>query len=492
MRRLLDWTISGLELVIAVVLLVFAWQLPGREEVEELSERLGSVTRDAGVQIRNLRDECARLRQRQPELETLASRLEKQIRAVGTNLQGHSLNGEGLAAMSESLGQIAEGLEGIGTSLDANGVANIAKGLGATAVYLEEKLMPVSAAAAASLEKAATGLKTDATRLAKLLQEKPTDFKAVKLILDQLARFEEGLGRMSNVTQVENFEKMRTGMEGLHTALNSGAEQVDHMGTFKLPQMSFRGLVPSVVEKDFWPNAKTVAEGMRKAAKGCEAAGKEMESFNKELPKFSASLKQSQKVVASIREVLTKAIEQEEMLEPLLRRLPKQLAQLTEDLPRLTEELAKILRETDKLKEIATAMRQAEKSMQIVVERWPELRKGLEKSSLLLRQTRKQLNTVLARRDEFEEMINQSVQLTTMFAAALPLLIGNLESGLERQENSLHELGQSIDRVAETIPAASSTAKRLLTITRWLLTLVSLMVALHAAYVLLGERRRLS
>jgi hypothetical protein len=488
MRRLLFLASGVLELACACVLVAFAWQLPGPAEVEDAAGRLLAVTRDAGAQVRALRDDCAQLRRRHPELLALVERLEKQIRLVGDNVKGQSLDADGLATVTEALGQVADGLDGFASGLDPKGVANIGKGLGATASYLDEKILPASASAAASLEKASAGLKADAGKLSKLLDEKPVDLKRLRAVVESLAKFEEGLDRMSKVAKVENFEQMRDGVKGLETSLDAGAGQVDKMGTFKLPQVSFKGFMPSVVEKPFWPDSKTVADGMRKAAKGAGAAGKEMDAFNKELPKFQASVLQSRKVVASTREALARALENEEKIEPVLLRLPRHLARLADDLPRLTAELAKVLRDTEKLRDIAAAMRQAEKGIDLAVKRWPELRSSLARSADLLRQTRKQLRTALAHRDEYEEMLQQTVRLTTMFAEALPVLLRQLETGLSRQEESLGGLGDSIDRAGEAVVPAGRSASRILVTTRLLLALVALMVTLHAAYVLAGAK----
>src|SRR5262245_58513562 len=54
MRRLLFKSLGVLELACAVVLAVIAWQLPGRAEVEEVSDRVEKVSQAAGTQVREL------------------------------------------------------------------------------------------------------------------------------------------------------------------------------------------------------------------------------------------------------------------------------------------------------------------------------------------------------------------------------------------------------------------------------------------------------
>lgn len=484
MRRLLFLVLGLLELACAVVLVVFAWQLPASADVLTAADRVEKVSRKAGLQVRRLQEDCRILRQRQPELLALATRLEKQMRLVRDNVRDKSLNTDGLATVTEALGQVADGLDTFSTTLDPKGVATIGKGLGATASYLDEKVIPSASKAATALDKATAGLKADTGKLSKLLDDQPIELKAARAVVESLTKFEEGLQRISKLAQVETFEQMRDGMKGMETTLASGADQVEKMAKLKVPQMSFSSWMPSVKEKDFWPDAKTTADGMRKAAKGCQAAVKEMEAFNKELPRFRASLEQSQKVVSGTRKALAEAVRREQQLEPVLERLPRNLAKLADELPQLTGELATILRETAKLKDVAVTLREAEKGIELASKRWPELKASLSKSADLLRATRKQLQGAVANRDDYEGMLQQAVQLTTMFAEALPVLIHQLQTGLSQQEDSLGDLGDSIDQVSETIPPTARSASRILVTIRLLLALVALMVVLHAAYVL--------
>jgi methyl-accepting chemotaxis protein len=166
----------------------------------------------------------------------------------------------------------------------------------------------------------------------------------------------------------------------------------------------------------------------------------------------------------------------------------RNLSRLSSELPALTTELAKVLRETAKLKEVAAALRQAEKNVDAATARWPQLRETLEKSATLLRSTRKQLRKALDHRDGFEDTMRQTVELTTLFAGALPALIEQMDEGLHQQEESLAELGDSIDQVSEVIPDASRSLARLVGTIRVLLGLVAMAVGLHAAYVLAGAR----
>ena len=52
MRRLFFRFLGVLELAAAAALLVFAWELPGPVEVEEVSTRVEKVSRNASRQVR--------------------------------------------------------------------------------------------------------------------------------------------------------------------------------------------------------------------------------------------------------------------------------------------------------------------------------------------------------------------------------------------------------------------------------------------------------
>ena len=490
MRRILIGFAAGLEAVAAVVLLVFAWQLPGAAEVEDTVGRVEAVARKAGSQVRGLSRQVGTVRKRQPELASLARRLDRQMRRVNVEFESRSLEADGLVTVTDALGQVAEGLDGVSQTLTPAGVAEMSKGLSGTADYLENKILPAADKAATALDKASAGLTADAGKLRTAFDKTPLELKSLAAMVESLKRFEDGIGQMAKLTKLESFETMREGFRGLETSLDSGAEQVERLSKYTYPKVEIKGLRLEVEEKDFWPDGKKIATGMRKGAKGCEAAGKEMDTIGKELPKLRKSLEQSHLVVKTTRQALEGALEQQDKIEPLLKRLPQHLALLAEELPKLTTELAKVLRETSRLKEVAQALRLAEKSMTRASANWPQLRQSLEKSAALLRKTRKQMQSALAHREEYEETLAQTVELTTTFAKTLPVLLDEVDAGLEQQQGTLDELGDSIDGVNESLPVMAQSATRLLMTTRCLLGLFAAALALHAVILGIGARGR--
>jgi uncharacterized phage infection (PIP) family protein YhgE len=488
MRRLVFGVLGLLELAACGLLAYFAWMLPGPGDVEEAVGRVKKVSDNTSRQVRTLRQQVTKVRRRQPELLALSRRLEQQMKVVNANLHGRPLGGEGLDTASTALGDVARGLDGLGTVLDPRNIGSVGKGLGSTADYLDGKAIPAAEKAADTLEKASASLKKDSARVKEALGETPGQLEAARSVVASLKRFEDGLARMKKIARPDNLEAMDEGFKGLEKSLDTGADQVENVADYTIPKVTVKGLKITVEERDFWPEGKEIAAGMRKAAKGCAAAQKEMATLKKEMPKLRESLTESEKMVKTTRQALDTALARQEKLDPLLKTLPANLAKLIEDLPTVLGELARILRETARLKEAATALRQAQQGVEAARKQWPQLGEGLKQSAALVRATQAQLKSALARRDEYEATIQQTVELTTLFAAALPVLVEQLEEGLEQQEAALDDLGNSIDSVSAALPPAAQSASRLLVTTRWLLGVVALVVGLHAAYLLLGSR----
>ncbi|MGH7224738.1 MAG: hypothetical protein ACRELF_16065, partial [Gemmataceae bacterium] len=303
-----------------------------------------------------------------------------------------------------------------------------------------------------------------------------------------LNAFDKGLEGMQELLKVERIGSMRDGFKGMEEALNSGAGQVERLAGYYYPIVTFERFRPVVERRAFWPEGDKIAEGMRKAAKGASAATEELQMLSKDLPKLRQSLVESRKAAATTREALATALKQQDKVEALLKSVPQHAARLSEQLPQLADSLSKILRDTSRLKEVGKLLRQTQKGIETAMQRWPELRKNLGRSAVVLRETQLQLKHVLTHRTEYEASLQHTLVLSRTISAALPLLTEQLEMELDDQEQALSNLDDSINDVHEALPSCARSASNILQTTRLLLLLMSGIFGLHGGYLIVGAR----
>jgi hypothetical protein len=484
MRRLVFLILGCLELCVAALLLLFA-QLLSEADVAEAFAKAERVTRQAGDQVRLVRQEVRDLRR--PEWQELAERLQAQTRIVTSALQTQQVDFETVRTLHDALGDVAGGLERFADTLQAEHIGKLGDGLGETAEFLE-KVVPATTRAADDLEKATETLRADAGQLAGLLSEAPLDLKAAHDIHDSLAHFGEGLDKMKTILRLEQLDAVRDGFDGMQTSLATGADQVERLSRFTYPVITFHGLVPEVDQRQFWPEGETIAKGLRKAAGGVKAADKEMANLARDVPHLRASLEDSRKIVDKTREALALALRQHDKLEPLLKEMPTRAARLAEQLPALGTDVAQVLRGTGRLKEVGTALRQAQASLDAVGAHWPELRMALTRSATLLRATRGQLQTVLRNRHQYESAQHEAASLGESFALMVPLFTDQFTGRLQHQDAALDDLEQGLVEVGDVLPVYGQTMSRLLLVGRLLAWLMAGIVALHGAYLLMTVR----
>jgi len=487
LRRTIFTIVGLLEIAIAVVLGVLGGQLPHRDEIERGFQGAERVTEHSGAQVRILRRQVSDLRR--PELQQLATRIQKQTRSVASTLHKQHVNFDAVVTMRDALAEVADGLDAFALTLDAARFQKLGKGLGETASFLDDQVVPGASRAAESLEASARLLRTDAERLNALVKTAPLDLKAAKEIHDSLAHFGEGLDRMNALLKIQRMDAMKDGFKGLEGSLSLGADQVEKLAGYTYPVVTLNGFKPPEVElKKFWPEGEKIAEGMRKGAEGIVAANKELEALNKDLPRLRESLDASRKMVHKTREALGTALAQQNKVEPLLKDMPAHTAKLAEELPRITGDLARVLRETSRLKDVAASLRQGQQGLDAALARWPELQSALQRSAKLLRSTRGQLTHAVEHREEYDKAMRQSVVLAESFAGLLPLLTDQLDNRLDEEEHALQELESSLTEVQSVLPAYSRTTVHVVEAGRWLAWLFALVVCLHGVYLLLSVR----
>jgi ABC-type transporter Mla subunit MlaD len=486
MRRTLFLTLGLLELAVAILLACMGSQLPGSAEVERSFESAGRVTDRAGAQVSLLRQQVQTLRRM--ELQQLAGRLQRQTETITATLRTQPVDFDTIGTMRDALGEVAKGLSSLADTLDPANIGKLSKGLGETAAFIDEKVVPASQQAADRIDQSTTSLRADADRLSALLKDAPLDLKVVREVYDSLGRFQEGLDKMNSVVKLQRLDVMREGFRGMEDSLQAGSDEVERLASYTYPVVTLSGLKPQVSQRSFWPQGGRIAEGMRKAAAGATAAGKEMDALATDLPKIRSSLEESSKMVTRVRDAMGMALKHQDKVEPLLKEAPLHAARLAEQLPKIGGDLARVLRDTDRLKEIATALRQAQKALDSTLQRWPELRTTLKQLAKVLKATRDQLNQAVKHRHEYEEAMNQTVEVAETFAAMLPLITDQLDYRLDEEERTLTDLGQSLDEVGEALPAYAHTTARLLWTGKMLAWLVASIVGLHGCYLALSSR----
>jgi DNA repair exonuclease SbcCD ATPase subunit len=484
MRRIVFLSLGVLELCVGLTLAAFAWQLPGPEQVHDGVGRVDCVARQTGDQVGRLREQLHTLRQTRPQMQDLAKKLRDQTQLVAQNLEHQRIDYGTVRTVSDALGDAAKGLDGLSDTLDPKAVRDLGAGLKGTADFLDEKVAPAAARAADHLDQTTEDLRIDAERLSRLLRDAPLDLEAARQIHDSLGKFDDGLGRLGDRLKPDRLGAMRDGFKGMQEALTTSADQVERMAGYTYPVVTLRGLNPSVEQRRFWPEGVQIAADLRRAAKGAAAAVEELDGLDDDLPRLRASLEESRKVAAATRDALGKALEQQDKVGGLLKDVPAHAARLADELPHLGADLSKVLRETDRLKEVAGLLRQAEKGVDAAASRWPELRQSLAQAAKLLRATQGQLKIALDHRAEYEAAMDQTVQLAKTYSAALPLLTEQLDYDLNDQEESLKNLQDSIDQAAAVLPEWDRTASRVLQTTRLLLCLTAAVAGLHGVYLL--------
>jgi hypothetical protein len=183
------------EILIAGVLFYLGYGLPSSSEIRAGFQRAERVTTQAGQQVHLLRRQVHTLKML--EWRTLAERLKSQTRALTRSLRAQPLDFSMVGLMRDAVAELAEGLGGLAESLDPAAAGRLGTGIGGTADFLEEVVLPTTRTAsrgkpgddseavlkdlAATLRQAAKRidttvsrwpeLRTTLTRLAEMLQQ---------------------------------------------------------------------------------------------------------------------------------------------------------------------------------------------------------------------------------------------------------------------------------------------------------------------------------
>jgi TolA-binding protein len=142
MRRLVFLCIGVLELVFTFVLINLGRSLPTPAEVDQGFARAERVTERAGMQVRLLRDQVQTIQRM--ELHQLSARLQKQTEAITNALRTQTVDFDNVSAMRDAIGELAKGLSELTDTVDPSNIEKFSNGLGATANFLEAKVVPAA------------------------------------------------------------------------------------------------------------------------------------------------------------------------------------------------------------------------------------------------------------------------------------------------------------------------------------------------------------
>jgi hypothetical protein len=486
MRRTVFLVLGSLELLVALVLVYLAWQLPGQDEVASSFQRVERVTHRAGKQVHLLQRQVRLLRR--PALKNLAERLRTQTREVAGLLREQTIDVQVVRGLRDTFGQLGEGLHNLERTLDAAAINQLGKSLGETANFLDEGVIKSAAQVADRLDESCKTLRSDAKKLGTLLRIMPVDLQTVREVHDSLDKFSRGLGKLDVLLHGQRLGKVKDGLAGMENSLTLGARQVERLASYTYPVLTFSGWRPEIEQRQFWPDGDRIGRNLRRAAAGVRAAGKELDNLSRALPHVRTAMVASQKVVDASRDTLGVALDYRAQIEPLLKSMPANAQRLAEHLPRVGEDLARVLRQTKNLKEVAAGLRKAQKGMDAVAASWPNFRAVLGNSATLLQTMRGQMERALRHREEYQRALNQTAILAEAFALMLPFLTDQLLGQLAEEEKALGDLEHGIDEVGALVPEYGQLTGRLLLIGRVLAWLVAAIVTLHGGYLLLSVR----
>lgn len=484
MRRYIFPFLGLMELAVALALVLLGLSLPGRDDVRRGFAGARRVTAAAGDQVEALRSRVGELR-RSP-LQRTAERLGAATRTVAMSARASRVDFDTVRAIRDASGRAADGLAHLAEALDPESLDTLGDGLGVTADWLDRDVVPAAAKAADGLEAASGRLQSGARRFAAIVRDAPPDLKPIRELHDGLARFDEGLGALQATLAPGRLAAMREAAEGAEGVVAEAARLAERAAGYTYPVVTLDGLVPRVRTRPFWPKATEVGADLRKVAGGVAAMSRELDSLSKELPRIQAAVAEGRRTAGATRRGLAAALERQGEVERSLRQLRDQSAALVEELPRLTGDLARALRGTERLKEVAAALRQSRRGIDAAVVRWPEVRSGLSGSAALLRATREQLDGVIGHRAEYEAAREQAEALSGEFAVLTRALSEGLDDRLDREDLTLAEMAGGIAQVDAALPAYSKGLERCLVIGRLLAWLVAAIAGLHGTSLIVA------
>ena len=478
MRRPLNIALGVLEILVALVLGAFVFQLPGPDDVADKVGRIEKVGLESTQQVAGLREQLEKVRRRQPRARQLAAQLSDRVDKLNVQERDYDTATEHLA---NALVQAANDIDNASKRLDGTLLNQFAAGLAQTAELLDKQLAPAATVTGGRLEESARNLRGDVRRLTKLWDEAPPDVQIARSVTQVLGQFDEGLAAVSERLDENRVQVLMVEMKSMELALLSAADTADRLGSMSNPLDAFS--LSAITSQR--------PSGRKASSRRCVCGRWPRPSTSRRTNSASRPrycLRSEPGSMPAVprppmcRRDLGNVIRRRLSDDPHLRNTPLQVATTADEILTIGEELGRLLRQTNQLRETAARLRQVRAGTIEADRGLQQLRTSLGDFANLLRWFETNL-----RQGAFRSSLGQTLIVLTAFVEALPVLTDSLETELEEQDQSLGRLEDSVKHLTSTLPEGGRTAARLIQMTRVLMLLMGSISLLHGAFLIMSS-----
>jgi hypothetical protein len=473
MRRGILLGVGVLETALACVLFCVGWMLPRTDSVEQGFARVGEVTRSAETEVKAVRGQVDELRRK--DFPKIAAQMKTQSRTVGANVKAQTIDFATVEAMRNALAAVAKGLAGWSETLDAEKYLPAIRGLGATADLLDAGSPPALRTADA-LESTAGRLEHDLRRALVLLRL-PIDVAGGIELLHSAERSAAELGEAGRALRDESLAALRNTLRELDESLSGMVTQAEGFSATVLPVVVPDGRGPPTVElRPVWPDGPATVARLKRMRDFVRAAERRLDDAARAAALLPPMSEQARRQLADAAgEFCPPGAEDEDAAE--------RVAESANTVPAL-------LRGAARLRELAAGLRSAQQGLEQTFRAWPELVETLRRSATVLDGSRRQLDTVLTGREQYDKAVTSSLTLAGTTEDMLEIYTTKLDARLGEQERSLGQMERGLGEVNQALPAVSHTASDLLRTVRWVFWLIGLLIAAHGVFVAVDARMR--
>ncbi|MCE9533276.1 MAG: hypothetical protein K8T89_19430 [Planctomycetes bacterium] len=448
MRPLYLLGIGILEALLASAFLVIGWFVPSPKLVVQSFDRLGNVTQGAEKQVDVMRSQVGEVRTK--DFPEIMRQIKDQTATVSTNVRDSRIDFDAVAAMSNSLDAVAKGLQSWSATLDADKYGpTINMLLGAADLIDHQTTTTAALKSLRTIDRsAAINRSTSQKHSSEPHQDSPLRVQRESVFKLMSSGMSSTGG--SKLEGNDRLAEMRAGFRELEYSLGNAIRQVDVVSSATYPHFqSTGGLQPSFEMRSVWPEGKQTADGLRKAHASLQVA-------NKELDLLASAIAPLQIDFA-----------------------PR--PQPNENLDRFLDKQRDI--DFERLHEAAASLRKMGLGVATTLRSWPELVETMHRSAIILNGSRKQLDSVLAQRVQYEKAMHGSERMTQNTMVVLDSYSTKLDARLSEQEHALRQMHGGLGEINSAIPSVARTTGDFLRVIRWLFWLSGALIGVHGLFV---------